>query len=148
SRCKLVTVVGGILKITNAEYESKGGTVSEESGPCPQIRVLTRNGSDVGGMVMRGSSQGERWPVDARIAVVGRAAEDVKDAVVYSGNQVVHRFDRFIASAPNLAVKGQLTPETNYSLQLFGEGRVKLIEIPFIASAPNGGDALIILHID
>lgn len=153
TRCKLVTVVGGTLTLTRADYKEDGRVESETDGPCPRIYALSDSGEgrSTGGIIARGLSTAPHWPANPVILFTGVRANAVATAAIVADGQP--------GQPPiPLAVTGSraqqpqgapaLRPDGHYTLRLTMRDRRDPVDVPFIAMAPSGADALVVLRAD
>jgi hypothetical protein len=152
SVCKLVTVVGGTLRIGAIGYTTDGKVIEEREGPCPRVYSVNKGGSSAG-VLMRGPQHAPpRWPIDFGILLTGARALRVREAVVYVEeptnpplqfrlNVKDGRIQQPPARAPLLANKP-------YSLRLSLEGEAEPIEIRFIGAPAAGSGAFIVLRVE
>ncbi len=150
-RCKLITVSGGTLSLSRTEFTTAGQIISEKDGPCPRIHALTGSpaGTVSGGMVMRGGGALPRWPLDPTIVVAGNGSDGLKTAVIYAEDKndlplvqldVAGHALRFPAGQERLPANGR------YVLQLTVADRAEPIELPFIGTAADGPELIVVLR--
>ena len=150
TRCKLVTVAGGTLTVTRADYNTDGRIVSEKDGPCPRVHQLAGGApATAGGLVMRGVGGEPRWPLDREILFAGPGSGDLRAAAIYAEGRTdapLVRLDvaghqaRFPANAP------PLTANQRYVMRLTMVGRGQPVDIPFIGTAPDGPSLFVVLR--
>jgi hypothetical protein len=152
ARCKLVTVTGGTLTVTRADYKENGGSATEADGPCPRVYALSDSageGHSAGGLVARGVTMPPRWPTSPDIILTGAGANGVAAAAILADGQP--------APAPvQLSVAGSrareprgtppLQPNGRYTLRLTLRGQRDPVDIPFTAT--SGLDSLVVLRVD
>jgi hypothetical protein len=151
-RCKVVTVVGGSVTLSSADYKTDGHLESEVDGPCPRVyESQDPTNSGTGGLVMRGIHPPPHWPANLQIVLTGSRADSVESATIFGANQPPkpvmtlklggHRAD----APPN--VPG-LTPEARYVLQVGLKDRPDLLTIPFVAAPGGPAGPLVVLRLD
>jgi hypothetical protein len=148
-RCKLVTVSGGTLSLGRTEFQTDGEIVAEKDGPCPRIHPLSEAGAVAGGILMRGGGALPRLPLDHEIVVVGRGINVINAGVIYAEDKFDAPLVRLQVSGHSLrfpASSERLTPNGRYVLRLAPEGRTQAIDIPFIATAPDGPELVLLLR--
>jgi len=148
--CKLVTVSGGTLSLSRTEFQTDGEIVAEKDGPCPRIHPLSGEaGAVAGGILMRGGGVLPRLPLDPEIVVAGHGINALKAGAIYAE-------DKFDAPLVQLQVSGhslrfpasseRLAPNGRYLLRLTPEDRAQPIDIPFIATSPDGPELVLLLR--
>jgi hypothetical protein len=150
-RCKLVTVSGGTLSLSRTEFQTDGQIVADKDGPCPRLHSLGggQAGTVTGGMMMRGGGELPRLPLDPEIIVAGNGSNDIKAAAIYAE-------DKFEAPLVQMPVSGhtlllpaageRLAPNGRYVLRLMMAGGATPVDLPFIGTAPDGPELVLLLH--
>jgi hypothetical protein len=153
ARCKLVTVSGGTVTLSESDYRVDGHVESERDGPCPQ--TYTPNGGNsrqtTGGLIMRSGLGPPRWPVNARFLLTGRFAGDVAAAAIYAEDSPDAATATLDVTAGRLAEPaGTLLPPAyaRYILRLTTSGARKLSDITFIGMTPANPPPFIILRLE
>ena len=85
ARCKLVTVIGGTLTLTRADYAEVGKVENETDGPCPHVYSLSDSGGQghgSGGIISRGVETAPHWPASPEIVFTGARANAVAAAEI------------------------------------------------------------------
>jgi hypothetical protein len=153
-RCKLVTVTGGSVTLSRADYHADGQVVSEKDGPCPRVYALAEPagaGRSSGGLVVRGIDAPPRWPVKPEIIFVGNRAGAVQAAAIYAEDQPDHPLLNLTiaghrASCP--ADAAPLPPNQRYTLRVTMADQPKPVETTFIGAASTPSDSVLIVRID
>ena len=137
-----------------ADYRADGQVESEQNGPCPRTYTLTRDGAGArttGALVVRNLERVPHWPADPEFVLTGAAAGRVGGGAIYAGDsldQPVARLD-LAGKRRNFAREHRPGPRgQNYKLRLTIAGRPEPAEIDFVAAAPTGRSALVILRVD
>lgn len=153
-RCKLVTITGGTLRLSPADYRADGRVESEQNGPCPRTYSLTSDATGArttGALVMRNLERVPHWPADPEFVLTGAAAGRVGGGAIYAGDrpdQPVAHLDLAGKRAKLPPGSTGLIPEGTYKLRLTIAGRPEPADIDFVATAPTGRSALVILRVD
>jgi hypothetical protein len=155
-RCKLVTVAGGVLTLTQAGYNTDGHVEGEEDSPCPQTYSLASSGPGTSapttaGLVMRGMAGPPHWPVNAQLLLTGPRAGEFHTAAVSAADRPDSQPTAFvIADGKVVASPGALPllPNRRYVLRLIPSDKSKASELIFVGSAPKQPQPLIILRLD
>jgi hypothetical protein len=148
--CKLVTVTGGTLILSPANFRQDGGASSEAEGPCPRVYTLTDTGQGrtTSGIVTRGVPMPPRWPASPEILFTGSRASTVTLAAILDAGQppmpLVVAGGR--ARPPNGAAP--LSPNGHYTLRLTLRDRSDPVDVPFVATDPSGSGSLVVLRVD
>lgn len=151
AKCKLVTVNGGSLTLSRADFTADGKVVGDKDGPCPRVHQLagTTPGTTSGGLVMRGVASMPRWPLNREFVLAGTGTDKLKTAAVYAEGRldaplaqlaVFGHEARFPANAAPLAANGR------YVLRLTMNDAAHPVDIPFIGAPPDGPSLLIVLR--
>lgn len=160
ARCKLVTVAGGVLWLTQANYKTDGYVEGEKDGPCPQIYSLT---SPALGMPAATSSTmisheeeprkpGEPWkieePVNTQLALTGVRASKFQFATMFVDGHPDNPVTSFAITDGKLVAsdKPMLMPYRRYILRLMPSHGARPSE--FIFQAPSEMAPLVILRLD
>src|SRR5262249_42426925 len=115
-KCKLVTVVGGKVELSDRDFTTDGKIESERPGPCPRVYKLA---GSAGGWVARDLPP--RLPVNPEIIFAGRRADRIAEAAVYVHDQrerPLFRFDLVDRRATEPAAAAPLTAEHRYVLRM------------------------------
>jgi hypothetical protein len=145
-KCKLVTVAGGTLELSDRDFTTDGKVESEKPGPCPRVYQLA---GSAGGWVARDLPP--RLPVNPEIIFAGRRADQIAEAAVYAQDQSerpLFRFDLVDRRATEPAAAEPLTAEHRYVLSMKMSDQPDPIEHGFVAVAPGTGGSLVVLRID
>jgi hypothetical protein len=152
ARCKLVTVTGGTLTVTRADYRDEGSAPTETDGPCPRVYALTDSGGEghsAGGLVSRGIAPPPHWSASPDIIFTGARATRVAAASILFEGQPTHAPVE-LAMAGRRAHEPQgappLQPDGHYKLRLTIRDQRDPIDIPFTVT--SGLDSLVVLRID
>ncbi len=153
ARCKLVTVVGGTLVMSQTAYRSDGNIAAEHDAPCPVIAeaVEAERGGSVGGAIMRGIQAAPRWPNRLDIVLAGPAADTVRAAAVYDDAVPPAAVQRLGLAGRRLtppADAAPLPPGRRYTLRLDRADRPEPVEFPFFAREASGAASLLVLRIE
>jgi hypothetical protein len=154
ARCKLITVEGGTLTLTRADYTEDGQVVSETDGPCPHIYALPDNGGagrSSGGILERNLEMPPRWPVGSEIIFTGPRRDTVAAAAIIvdsKPDQAPIQLDLGDGRARLPQGATLLRPERNYTLRLTMRGRRDPVNMLFTATAPARSVPLVVLRID
>ena len=150
-RCKLVTVRGGTLTVTRADFSSDGKIVDQKDGPCPHVHRLGGAGPGTvsGGLVMRGAGGPPRWPLNREIILVGDGSDAIETAAIYAEDRpdaplVKLELGGHRARYPADAASPQ--PNQRYVLRLTIKNRPPPIDITFVGTPPEGPDLLVVLR--
>jgi hypothetical protein len=143
--CKLVTIAGGTLKLTNTAFTTDGEVKSEQGRPCPRLYELSGTG---GGWVARDLL---RLSVDPEFVFAGSRASLVAEAAVYEKGEpdkLLYRFQLIDhrATAPETATP--LTLNQRYVLKLKMKGEAAQVDYAFVAVARSAAESLVVLHVD
>src|SRR5439155_17140339 len=90
-KCRLVTVTGGTLELSDRDFTTDGKIEKEMLGPCPRVYQLA---GSAGGWVARDLPP--RLPVNSEIIFTGRRADSIAEAAVYvpaQRDRPLFRFD-------------------------------------------------------
>jgi hypothetical protein len=153
-KCKLVTVVGGTLTLTRADYKADGRVASETDGPCPHVHSLSDVGSEgrsAGGLIARGMEPPPHWPAGLDIIFSGSRGGQVKQAAVIVDDRPDQPLLRLDVAGSRVRVPAgapALQPGKRYRLRLTMAGSRDAIDVPFIAAAPTAAASLVILRVD
>jgi hypothetical protein len=100
-------------------------------------------------MVMRGGGELPRLPLDPEIVVAGTGSNDIKAAAIYAE-------DKFEAPLVQMQVAGhtlrvpaageRLAPNGRYVLRLIMAGGATPVDLPFIGTAPDGPELVLLLR--
>jgi hypothetical protein len=145
-KCKLVTVIGGTLELSDRDFTTDGNVENEKPGPCPRVYQLA---GSAGGWVARDLPP--RLPVNPEIIFAGRRADRIAEAAVYVRDQrerPLFRFDLVDRRATEPAAAAPLTAEHRYVLRMRMSDQRDPIEHDFVAVAPGTGGSLVVLRID
>jgi hypothetical protein len=145
-KCKLVTVAGGTLELSDRDFTADGKVEKEIPGPCPKVYQLA---GSAGGWVARDLPP--RLPVNPEIIFAGKRAGRIAEAAVYVADQrerPLFRFDLVDRRATEPAAAAQLTAEQRYVLRMKMSDQPDPIEHSFVAVAPGTGGSLVVLRID
>lgn len=149
--CKLVTVTGGTVALTRADYREDGQVESEADGPCPQVYALpdAGDGRTSGGIVSRTLGTPPHWPTGPDIIFTGARSRSVTAATILSEGQPPQpAMQLTVANARARAGQGApLQVGGHYLLRLIMAGGRDPVDVPFIADAPGPG-ALVVLRLD
>ena len=153
--CKLVTVTGGVLTLTQSDYKTDGHVEGEKDGPCPQTYSITSSDAagapGTAGLIMRGATGPPHWPVNAQLALTGSRAREFQTATVLAEDQPGNPAASFvIADGKVVASPGALPllPNRRYVLRLMPSDRSKSNELVFVGSPPSQPAPLVILRLD
>ncbi len=161
-RCKLVTVVGGTLRASRADYVSDGRIASEKEGPCPRVLALNDpavSGRNTGGVVMRGigappgpgAAPAQRWAVNAAFLLTGPAGGKVTAAAIYADERRDRPLARLDMAGRRATLPGNAPPilaNSRYLLQLILSDRAAPVDIVFVGTVPAGPDSLVVLRVE
>jgi hypothetical protein len=152
SRCKLVTVTGGTLTLTRADYKQDGHVDSETDGPCPQVYALPDavDGRTSGGIVSRTLNPPPHWPTSPDIIFAGARARAVTAATIFAEGQLAQPVLQLTMGNARARVGQGAAPLQaggRYRLRLTVADRRDPVDVPFIADAPGPG-SLIVLRVD
>ena len=145
-KCKLVTVTGGTLELSDRDFTTDGKVEKEMPGPCPRVYQLA---GSAGGWVARDLPP--RLPINPEIIFTGRRADRIAEVAVYVPDQrdrPLFRFDLIDRRATEPAAAVPLTAEQRYVLKMKMNDQPDLIEHSFVAVAPGTGGPLVVLRID
>jgi len=145
-KCKLVTVTGGTLELSDRDFTTDGKVEKEMPGPCPRVYQLA---GSAGGWVARDVPP--RLPVNPEIIFTGRRADSIAEAAVYvpaQRDRPLFRFDLIDGRATEPAAAAPLTAEQRYVLKMRMNDQPDLIEHSFVAIAPGTGGSLVVFRID
>jgi hypothetical protein len=145
-KCKLVTVAGGTLELSDRDFTTDGKVEKEIPGPCPKVYQLA---GSAGGWVARDLPP--RLPVNPEIIFAGKRAGRIAEAAVYVADQrerPLFRFDLVDRRATEPAAAAPLTAEQRYVLRMKMSDQPDPIEHSFVAVAPGTGGSLVVLRID
>jgi len=145
-KCKLVTVAGGTLELSDRDFTTDGKVEKEMPGPCPRVYQLA---GSAGGWVARDLPP--RLPVNPEIIFAGRRADRIAEAAVYVQDQrerPLFRFDLVDRRATEPAAAAPLTAEQRNVLRMKMSDQPDPIEHGFVAVAPGTGGSLVVLRID
>jgi hypothetical protein len=146
-KCRLVTVAGGTLELSDRDFTTDGTVEKEVPGPCPRVYQLA---GSAGGWVARDLPA--RLPVNPEIIFAGRRADRIAEAAVYVQDQrerPLFRFDLVDRRATEPAAAAPLTVEQRYVLRMkMSDQPDDPIEHGFVAVAPGTGGSLVVLRID
>jgi hypothetical protein len=145
-KCKLVTVTGGTLELSDRDFTTDGKVEKEMPGPCPRVYQLA---GSAGGWVARDLPP--RLPVNPEIIFTGRRADRIAEAAVYVPDQrdrPLFRFDLVDRRATEPAAATPLTAEQRYVLKMRMNDQPDLIEHSFVAVAPGTGGSLVVFRVD
>lgn len=146
--CRVVSLVGGALRIEQGRYDVDGGRIeSEELRPCPQQYVVRPNkalAGTTGALLLR--SGGADTPIlSPRLDVILTGAH----ADRFSAAEI-RRDDDLVAHVPLPRSRHQLSPGGGYRLVLFRAGDTR-VEVPFVVVEPSASpelDRLLIVRIE
>jgi hypothetical protein len=154
ARCKLVTVIGGTLTLTSADYKEDGKIEGETDGPCPRVYSLPDDngeGRGTGGAIFRGSAIAPRWPASLDIVFTGTRAHSVAAAAILADGDSGPPPVQLSLTGPR-ATPPQgtppLRPDGRYILRLAMRDRRGPIDMPFVATAAGEAGALVVLRVD
>jgi hypothetical protein len=145
-KCRLVTVAGGTLELSDRDFTTDGKIEKETPGPCPRVYQLA---GSAGGWVARDLPP--RLPVNPEIIFAGSRADRIAEAAVYAQDQrdrPLFRFDLVDRRATEPAAAAPLTAEQRYVLRMKMNDQPDPIEHGFVAVAPGTGGSLVVLRID
>jgi hypothetical protein len=145
-KCKLVTVTGGTLELSERDFTTDGKLEKEMPGPCARVYQLA---GSAGGWVARDLPP--RLPVNPEIIFAGRRANRIAEVAVYVPDQrdrPLFRFDLVDHRATEPAAAAPLTAEQRYILRMKMSDQPDPIEHGFVAVAPGTGGSLVVLRID
>jgi hypothetical protein len=145
-KCKLVTVAGGTLELSDRDFTTDGRVESEKPGPCPRIYQVA---GSAGGWVARDLPS--RLPVNPEIIFAGRRADRIAEASIYQRDQrdrPLFRFDLADRRATEPPAAAPLTAEERYVLRMRMSDQPDPIEHGFVAVAPGTSGSLVVLRID
>jgi len=145
-KCKLVTVAGGTLELSDRDFTTDGRVESEKPGPCPRIYQVA---GSAGGWVARDLPS--RLPVNPEIIFAGRRADRIAEAAIYQRDQrdrPLFRFDLADRRATEPPAAAPLTAEQRYVLRMRMSDQPDPIEHGFVAVAPGPSGSLVVLRID
>jgi hypothetical protein len=145
-KCKLVTVAGGTLELSERDFTTDGKVEKEVPGPCPRVYQLA---GSAGGWVARDLPP--RLPVNPEIIFAGSRADRIAEAAVYVQDQrdrPLFRFDLVDRRATEPAAAAPLTADQRYVLRMRMSDQPDPIEHGFVAVAPGTGGSLVVLRID
>ena len=154
SRCKLVTVTGGTLTLTRADYKEDGRVESEADGPCPHVYALPDTGAEgrsTGGMVARGLDMPPRWPVSPDIVFTGSRARAVAAAAIFAEGQLAQPALKLnVVNTRGRPGQGDapLQPGGHYVLRLTMANQRDPVDVPFIAVTPASPGSFVVLRVD
>jgi hypothetical protein len=159
SRCKLVTVNGGTLMLTGADFTTSGQVVSQEDTECPGRFDLSEPAVGAGevpgvvrfrGVAPRNAGNPLRMTPNAQIVFSGGKSDRVNSALLYAAgrsDQPLIRYDLYLRRA--IAPKGAppVTPGTRYTLRLTVNGEGQPLEVP-VVGAPLGGATFVVVRVN
>jgi hypothetical protein len=153
ARCKLVTVIGGTVTLTRADYKADGKVENEADGPCPRVYSLTDTGGQgrsSGGIISRGLSMAPRWPASPQIAFTGARASTITGAAIVADGPAGQPLQLAITGAWAKLPQGAppLQRDGHYTLRLTMSDRHDPVDTPFIAAAPSDAGALVVMRVD
>ena len=143
--CKQVTVSGGTLSITRDKFAADGQIIDERDGPCPHTYLL---GGSSAGIVMRGANELPRWPLNPEIVLVGSESDGLLQAAIYAEDKPDVPIVRLEVSDHRLRLPAgdERLGNGRYDLRLTFSDRAKPLDIPFIGTAPDGPELVIVLR--
>lgn len=154
SRCRLITVVGGTVTLTRADYKADGRMVADKDGPCPRVHALSdvgTEGRNTGGLIARSMEPPPRWPEPLDVIFTGSRGSQVRLAVVVADDQpdqVVLRLDLGRNRAQMPPDAPPLTADKRYRLRLGFADRRDPVDVPFLAAGSSAAGSLVILRVD
>jgi hypothetical protein len=154
SRCKLVTVIGGTLTLTRADYKEDGRVESEADGPCPHVYALPDTGAEgrsTGGIVARALDMPPHWPASPDIIFTGARARVIAAAAIFAEGQLAQpALQLNVVNARGRPGQGgaPLQPGGHYMLRLTMADKRDTVDVPFIAVAPTSPGSLVVLRVD
>ncbi|WP_439815978.1 hypothetical protein [Zavarzinia sp. CC-PAN008] len=117
--CKMVTVVGGTVRLQEKRYMISGGEIERERKRCPaQVQVAAAGESSAGGVVYRNFAQVAVFAVRPSIMIAGAKAMSITQATVKQGNQTVATLPVSGARIAWPAAQPALNAEQEYELVL------------------------------
>lgn len=117
--CKMVTVVGGTVRLQENRYLISGGEVERERKRCPaQVQVAAAGESSAGGVVYRSFGGVPAFPVRPNILLAGANAQHITGATVKLGTQPVATLAAAQGRIVWPAAQAALAPDTDYELVL------------------------------
>ena len=149
-RCKLVTVSGGTLSLSRSEYTTDGKITGDTDGPCPRVHPVgdKAGGTVAGGILMRGGGS-PRWPLDPEILLVGAGSDGVKTAAIYAEDNTDKPLAQLDVDGHKLRFPAggeRPPPSARYILRLTYAGGAEPLDLPFIGTAPDGPQLLVVLR--
>jgi hypothetical protein len=152
ARCKLVTVSGGTVTLSRADYRVEGKIDSEKDGPCPRVYAINSSGGhNTGGIVARGMDLPPHWPVNPEIIFSGARAGAVTEATIFAeGNfdKPLVRLDLTGWRAREPADAARMTADRHYVLRLTMRDLREPVDVAFIGRTATGSAPLVIVRID
>lgn len=155
-RCKLVTVSGGTLTLTQSGYSTDGHVEGENDGPCPQTFSLASSALGAGApttaaLVLRGAAGAPHWPINAQLLLTGSRGGDFGAATVSPEGQPGSQAATFAVAAGKLVAPTAalpLLPNRRYVLRLIPADPAKSNELTFVGGAAKQPRPLVILRLD
>jgi hypothetical protein len=153
ARCKLVTVSGGTLTLSRADYKVDGKIESEKDGPCPRIYALAggSDGRSTGGIVARGVSSAPHWPVNPEFIFSGQRAGAVTAAAIFAEGKLdkpvmTLALAGWRASEP--ADAPRMVADGHYVLRLTMRDVTQSVDVPFVATLSTDPAPLVVVRVD
>jgi hypothetical protein len=149
-RCKLVTVSGGTVTLSRADFVADGRISNETAGPCAHIHQLSTTGAVSRGVIMR-AAETVRLPVNPEIVFTGNRADKVTAAAVYAedkSDQPLLRFDLADGRAKLPGATTPLTANKHYVLRVMVSDQSAPIALSFVGATPTGDGSLVVLRVD
>jgi len=153
SRCKLVSVTGGTVALSRADYKVDGAIDSEKDGPCPRVYALGSGGEghSTGGIVSRGLGGPPRWPVNPEFIFSGPRAGAVTTAAIFAEGKLDKpvmslQLNGWRASEPADAPK--MAADAHYVLRLTMRDLGQPVDVPFVGTVSSGPAALVVVRVD
>jgi hypothetical protein len=143
--CELVTVAGGTLKLTKADFTTDGEVKSQQGRPCPRVYELSGTG---GGWVARDLL---RLALTPEIIFAGSRAGTVTEAAVYETGRPDHllcRLDLVDHSATLPASAASLVASRRYVFRLKMNDGTEPVDYQFIAVPSSAANSLAVLHVE
>jgi hypothetical protein len=153
ARCKLVSITGGTVALSRADYKVGGKIDSEKDGPCPRVYALGSGGEghSTGGIVSRGLGGPPRWPVNPEFIFSGQRAGAVTAAAIFAEGKLDKpvanlQLNGWRASEPADAPK--MAADAHYVLRLTLRDVKDSVDVPFVGMVSAGPAALVIVRVD